>query len=77
MTSFVWANFPLCALTFGAMTGIPLWLVLTRPEWGPGHHSPDEWMNPSLVLANPLDLPWDEVDGLAATAESALAPRRG
>ena len=36
MTAFVWANFPLCALIFGAMAGIPLWLVLTRSGMGAG-----------------------------------------
>lgn len=77
MTGFVWVNFPLCALIFGAMAGIPLWLVLTRSEWGPGHHSPDEWVNPAVVLANPLETPGDELDGLAALAEPALADRRG
>ena len=77
MTGFVWANFPLCALIFGAMAGIPLWLVLTRSEWGPGHHSPDEWLSPNAVLANPLETPGNELDGLETTEEPALADRRG
>jgi hypothetical protein len=77
MTAFVWANFPLCALIFGAMAGIPLWLVLTRSEWGPGHHSPDDWVRPSAVLANPLGTPGDELDTLEASVQPALADRRG
>ncbi len=77
MTAFVWANFPLCALIFGAMAGIPLWLVLTRSEWGPGHHSPDEWVSPSAVLADPTGTPRDELGGLEAPVEPVLADRRG
>jgi hypothetical protein len=34
MTLLVWLNFPLCAAIFLAVTGIPLWLVVKRPEWG-------------------------------------------
>jgi hypothetical protein len=77
MTSFVWTNFPLCALIFGAMAGIPLWLVLTRREWGPGHHSPEDLVSPSAVLANPLEPPGDELDRLVAAAGPALTDRRG
>jgi hypothetical protein len=77
MTGFVWVNFPLCALIFGAIAGIPLWLVLTRSEWGPGHHSPDEWVSPAVVLASPLDMPGDELDTLEASVHPALADRRG
>jgi hypothetical protein len=77
MTAFVWANFPLCALIFGAMAGIPLWLVLTRSEWGPGHHSPDDRVRPAAVLANPLGTPGDELDMLEASVQPALADRRG
>jgi hypothetical protein len=27
-----WVNIPLCALIFGAVCGIPLWLVLKHPD---------------------------------------------
>ncbi len=33
--SWVWLNFPLGAVFFLAMTGIPLWLVFKRPDNGP------------------------------------------
>lgn len=37
MTPLVWANFPLMALIFLAIAGIPLWLVLRRPDQAPDH----------------------------------------
>jgi hypothetical protein len=27
-----WVNIPLCALIFGAVCGIPLWLVIKHPD---------------------------------------------
>lgn len=39
-----WLSIPLAAVFFGAWYGIPLWMVLTRPDWGPepaaGHSVP-------------------------------------
>lgn len=34
MTLTVWLIIPVCAAIFLAVAGIPLWLVLRRPEWG-------------------------------------------
>ena len=33
--SWLWLNVPLMAVFFIAMAGIPLWLVLRRPDFGP------------------------------------------
>lgn len=29
-----WLNMPLAAAFFGAMVGIPMWLIFKRPGWG-------------------------------------------
>jgi hypothetical protein len=34
MSTWLWVNIPLCALFFGATAGIPLWMVLRRPDTG-------------------------------------------
>jgi hypothetical protein len=60
MTALVWVNFPLCALVFLAIAGIPLWLVLTRAEWGPGHASPDEQVSPVPVPASDVAVTGEE-----------------
>jgi len=60
MTSLVWVNFPLCALVFLAIAGIPLWLVLTRLEWGPGHPSPDGWVSPLPVPVSEVAMTGEE-----------------
>ena len=33
--SWLWLNIPLMALFAAAVAGIPLWLVLRRPDFGP------------------------------------------
>jgi hypothetical protein len=42
---WLWVNMPLAAAFFAAWAGIPLWMVLRHPTWGPqpadGHrHQP-------------------------------------
>jgi hypothetical protein len=52
-----WLNMPLAAVFFGAWCGIPLWMVLRHPHWGPepadGH---------SVQLAGPEPVPVFVVD---------------
>ncbi len=36
MASWFWLNVPLMAALFLATAGIPLWLVLKRPDWSGG-----------------------------------------
>ena len=31
----LWLNIPLAAVFFGAWSGVPLWMVLRHPSWGP------------------------------------------
>jgi hypothetical protein len=33
--SWFWMNVPLAAVFFAAWSGIPLWMVLKHPGWGP------------------------------------------
>ncbi len=34
MGTWFWLNIPLCAAIFAAMVGIPLWMVIKRPDTG-------------------------------------------
>ena len=36
--AWLWMNIPLAAACFAAWFGIPLWMVLRHPNWGPEHH---------------------------------------
>jgi hypothetical protein len=40
MATWLWLNIPLSAVFFLATAGIPLWLVLTRPDWSGGKKRP-------------------------------------
>lgn len=33
MSTALWMNIPLMVLAFGLIVGIPLWMVLRRPDW--------------------------------------------
>ena len=35
---FLWINIPLMALFFAAITGIPMWMVLRRPDTDPSEN---------------------------------------
>lgn len=34
MGTWFWLNIPICAVIFSAMVGIPLWMVIKRPDTG-------------------------------------------
>jgi hypothetical protein len=34
MGTWFWLNIPLCAVIFSAMVGIPMWMVIKRPDTG-------------------------------------------
>ena len=40
MANWFWLNIPLMAVFFLATAGIPLWLVLKRPDWSGGENQP-------------------------------------
>jgi hypothetical protein len=40
MATWLWLNIPLSAVFFLATAGIPVWLVLTRPDWSGGKKRP-------------------------------------
>ncbi|MGH3249982.1 MAG: hypothetical protein ACRDOI_27805 [Trebonia sp.] len=39
MSTALWINIPLMVLAFGLMAGIPLWMVLRRPDWHDKHET--------------------------------------
>jgi len=41
MSTWFWLNVPLMVLIFGAVTGIPLWLVFRHPDTGAAAIVPD------------------------------------
>jgi hypothetical protein len=34
MGTWFWLNIPLCAVIFSAIVGVPLWMVIKRPDTG-------------------------------------------
>jgi hypothetical protein len=34
MSTWFWLNIPICAVIFSAIVGIPLWMVIKRPDTG-------------------------------------------
>jgi hypothetical protein len=34
MGTWFWLNIPICAVIFSAMVGIPMWMVIERPDTG-------------------------------------------
>jgi hypothetical protein len=34
MSTWFWLHIPICAVIFSAMVGIPLWMVIKRPDTG-------------------------------------------
>jgi hypothetical protein len=51
--SWLWPNLVLGVIFFGCWAGIPLWMVLRHPTWGPmsahGHGTQDAARVPVLV----------------------------
>jgi hypothetical protein len=39
MSTALWINLPLMAIAFGLIVGIPLWMVLRRPDWHGERHA--------------------------------------
>jgi hypothetical protein len=59
-----WLNIPMATACFAAWCGIPLWMVLRHPNWGPepghgrdtGHSAQRPGLEPTFVLSgNPAD----------------------
>jgi hypothetical protein len=76
--SWLWPNMTLGIIFFGCWAGIPLWMVLRHPTWGPvsahGHRTPATRPVPVSVTE---DVVFDEqvvADGINAfPADAALA----
>lgn len=79
MTPLVWANIPLMLLFLLAWAGIPLWMVLRRPDKAPDHshaHSylrakADHLRHAEVGAAKPAQVT------AMATAAAPTTPRRG
>ena len=73
MSSWVWLNFPLCGLFMLAVAGVPLWMVITRPDTGP-QRSPTS----SLLHGRtpPSRVPNPPVRRVAPAAPAGQADRR-
>ena len=57
--SWIWLNMLLAAVFFAAWTGIPLWLVCTRPGWGTAPLPvPDQARTQSAV---PAEVPLEDI----------------
>ena len=61
MTSLVWANFPLALIFLLAWSGIPLWMVIKRPDPRPDYSDAHAYL--AATAARPA----------AATLESVTA----
>ncbi len=55
MASWIWLNVPLMAVFFLATAGIPLWLVLKRPDRAPGEHQPSAAAKVHASAGEPAD----------------------
>ena len=49
--NWLWLNIPLMAVFSVAVAGIPLWLVLRRPDFGPAHAGRPEEAVPATIAA--------------------------
>jgi hypothetical protein len=49
--SWFWMNMPLAAVFFAAWCGVPLYMVLRHPTWGPQPASSDE----QVAVAPPFE----------------------
>jgi hypothetical protein len=56
--SWFWLNVPLAVLFFAAWSGIPLWMVLRRPDW---RGKPATKVPAPAVQAAPADLQAEQV----------------
>jgi hypothetical protein len=57
----LWLNIPLCILAFGLMSGVPLWMVLRRPDRNPAEtRSVPAYMTPAYMERRPEASTWTE-----------------
>lgn len=58
MSTALWMNIPLMVLAFGLMVGIPLWMVLRRPDW---HGKQETRSVPAYLARRPVPVRVDMV----------------
>ena len=63
-----WLNMPLAAVCFLAWCGIPLWMVLKRPSWGPERAD-----GPASKPAAPTSAIAGETRQMVVSADRSLA----
>jgi hypothetical protein len=71
MASWFWLNIPLAALFFLAICGIPVWLVLRRPDTAPDYSEFAE------RLVDPAGVPLAAASPSASDAADARLPEHG
>ena len=70
MNALVLANFPIAALIFAAIVGIPLWLTFKRPDRAPRYTGARAYSGATAVPVRAAAVPAE-----AALARPASAPR--
>ena len=60
-----WLSIPLAAVFFGAWYGIPMWMILTRADWGPQPAAGDRLQTAGPEHAAVLDRDEHPADALA------------
>ena len=75
MSAWLWVNLSLGALFVLAIVGIPLWLVMTRPDTAPDTEAAPEWRR-VRVFGKAAALPaWRQAPRSAAAAARRDAER--
>jgi hypothetical protein len=70
MSEVMWMNIPLMVLAFALAVGIPLWLVLRRPDW---HGKPETRTLPAYLADRPAPVRVSMVR-LPRSAHGAMRP---
>jgi hypothetical protein len=67
--NWLWLNIPLMVLFAAAVAGIPLWLVLRRPDFGPETAS-----LPGRVSGTGRGAPWPGAAGISRASPVGSCP---
>src|SRR5579862_4551374 len=76
MNALVLANFPIAALIFAAMVGIPLWLTFNRPDRAPRYRQAASMAPAGVASARPVAGPQLSLARQHAAARTAVPGRQ-
>ncbi len=76
MNALVLANFPIAALLFAAIVGIPLWLTLKRPDRAPRYRQAATTEPATIASARPAAAPRLSMARQHAAARTAVPGRQ-